>query len=228
MITRLARYAPLCVALACAWLPTAWAGTVVELSASASRPAANDRFHAQLYLEASAADAAEVANRLNRELGEALRSARQARNVTVRSGNQQAYPVFNREQKIESWRMRGELLLEAGDPAALSAAVTALQQQRLALSGIGQQPAPATRKQAEEGATEDAIRAFEMRAGQIAKTLGKAYKIKRLSIAQENMAPPLLRGVAMAMEAKARAPMPLEAGESQVSVSVHGEIELAD
>ena len=219
---------PLCLALAGALLPSARAGTIVELSAAASRPAANDRFHAQLYVEASAADAAEVANRLNRELGEALRIARQTRNLTVRSGNQHAYPVVNREQKIESWRMRGELQLEANDPATLSAAVTALQQQRLALAGISQQPSAATRKTAEEGATEDAIRAFEARASQIARTLGKAYKIKRLSIAQESLAPPMLRGVAMAMEAKARAPMPLEAGESQVSVNVHGEIELAD
>ncbi|WP_371324248.1 SIMPL domain-containing protein [Dechloromonas sp. ZY10] len=218
----------ICLPLFVALIGTAQAGTIVELSAAASRPAANDRFHAQLYVEASAADASEVANRLNRELGEALRIARQTRHLTVRSGNQHAYPVFNREQKIESWRMRGELQLEANDPATLSAAVTALQQQRVALSGISQQPSAATRKTAEEGATEDAIRAFEARAGQIAQTLGKAYKLKRLNIAQESMAPPMLRGMAMAMEAKARAPMPLEAGESLVSVNVHGEIELAD
>lgn len=206
----------------------ALAGPVVELSASASRPAANDLLRAQLYVEASAPDAAEVARRLNRDLGDALQQARQAPRVTVRSGNQHAYPVFNREQKIEGWRMRGELQLEASDAAALSAAVTPLQQQRVALAGISQQPSPATRRQAEEGATEDALRAFETRAAQIARALGKSYRIRRLSITQEGGMAPMLRAAPLAMAARDAAPVPLEAGDSQISVSIHGEIELSD
>jgi len=63
----------------------------------------------------------------------------------------------------------------------------------------------------------------------IAETLGKSYRIKRLSIQQSGFAQPMpmLRAARMEM-ASAMAPTPIEAGESQVSTTVSGEIELAD
>ncbi|KXB29012.1 cyclic nucleotide-binding protein [Dechloromonas denitrificans] len=210
-------------------LPAAQAGTLIELSAEASRPAANDLLRAVVYAEANAADPAELAKRVNQEIAEALRLIKGKAGISVKSGNQHTYPVYGNNRKIESWRMRSELVLESKDGAALSELLAKLQQMKLALGNVSQLPSPATRRLVEEGVTQDAIRAFEARAALVAGTLGKPYKIKRLNIQQSSQVPPMpmLRAAKMEMASDA-APVPLEAGESQISSSISGEIELAD
>lgn len=217
------------VALLAGNLPLATAGTLIELSAEASRPAANDLIQAQVYAEANAGNPAEVARQVNRDLGEALQMIKKTSGVTVKSGNQNTYPIYGNGRRIEGWRMRADLLLESKDSAAISELLARLQQMKLALGNVSQMPSPATRKEVEAGVTRDAIRAFEAKAAVIAETLGKSYRIKRLSIQQSGFAQPMpmLRAARMEM-ASAMAPTPIEAGESQVSTTVSGEIELAD
>lgn len=208
--------------------PAAGAGPLVELSAETSRPAANDLIRATVYAEATAADPAEVAKQVNQEIAEALRTIKAKPGVTVKSGGQHTYPVYGNNRRIESWRMRADLLLEAKDGAALSELLARLQQMKLALAGVSQLPSPATRAAVEEGVVQDAIRAFEAKAALVARTLGKPYRIKRLNIQQGGTPPvPVLRAARLEMAADA-APVPIEAGESQVSATVAGEIELAD
>jgi len=216
--------------LACSLLlPAAQAGTLIELSAEASRPAANDLLRAVVYAEANAADPAELARRVNQDIAEALRLIKGKPGISVKSGNQHTYPVYGNNRKIDSWRMRSELVLESKDGAALSELLAKLQQMKLALGNVSQLPSPTTRRVVEEGVTQDAIRAFEARAALVAGTLGKPYKIKRLNIQQSGQVPPMpmLRAAKMEMAGDA-APLPLEAGESQISASISGEIELAD
>lgn len=217
------------VALLAGSLPLAHAGALIELSAEASRPAANDLIQAQVYAEANAGNPAEVARLVNRDLNEALQLIKKTTGVTVKSGNQNTYPIYGNGRRIEGWRMRADLLLESKDSAAISELLARLQQMKLALGNVSQMPSPATRKEVESGVTRDAIRAFEARAAVIAETLGKSYRIKRLSIQQSGFAQPMpmLRAAKMEM-ASAVAPTPIEAGESQVSTTVSGEIELAD
>ncbi len=221
---------PLALAvLLAAALPAARAGTLIELSAEASRPAANDLIQARVYAEANAANPAEVARQVNRDIGEALQTIKAKPGVSVKSGNQHTYPVYGNGRRIESWRMRAELLLESKDSAAIAELLARLQQMKLALASVSQLPAPATRQAVEAEVTRDAIHAFQARAAVIAETLGKSYRIKRLSIQQSGIAPPMpmLRAAKMEMAADL-APIPLEAGESQVNGTVSGEIELAD
>ena len=210
-------------------LPAAEAGTLIELSAEASRPAANDLLRAVVYAEANAADPAELAKRVNQDIAEALRLIKGKAGISVKSGNQHTYPVYGNNRKIDAWRMRSELVLESKDGAALSELLAKLQQMKLALGNVSQLPSPAMRRVVEDGVTQDAIRAFEARAALVAGTLGKPYKIKRLNIQQSSQVPPMpmLRAAKMEMAGDA-APVPLEAGESQISSSISGEIELAD
>ena len=89
-------------------------------------------------------------------------------------------------------------------------------------------PAPETRRKVEDETTRDAIRAFQSRAAVAADQLGKAWKIKQLNIQQGGSMPmPVMRAGRGAMMAEA-APAPLEAGESQVTTTISGQIELAD
>jgi predicted secreted protein len=98
---------------------------------------------------------------------------------------------------------------------------------KLAISQVSQQPSPATKRQVEDEATRDAIRAFQSRAEVVAGVFGKPYRIKQLSVQQNGGIAPMhmLRGGRMAMAADAA---PIEAGESLISTTVSGQIELLD
>jgi uncharacterized protein YggE len=90
-------------------------------------------------------------------------------------------------------------------------------------------PSPETRRQVEDEATREAIRAFQSRAAVIAEQLGKSWKIRQLNVQQGGGMPiPMLRAARGVMMAADAAPAPLEAGESLVTTNVSGQIELAD
>jgi predicted secreted protein len=219
------------LALGCALMfsKTAFAGTLIDLSAEASRPAANDQIRAAVYSEATGPSPAEVSRRVNQEVAEALRVIKAKSGVTVKSGQQSTYPIYGKEQKIEGWRMRSELIVESKDLAAVSDLLGKLQQMKLAVGNVTQMPSAETRRQVEDDTTRDAIRAFQARAAVVADQMGKKWQIKQMNIQQAGQFPqPMMRaarGVAMMAEA---APAPLEAGESQLTTSIHGQIELAD
>lgn len=200
----------------------------VELSAQASQDAKNDLATAVLYLERTGPDAAALAAEVNREITAALDIARAEKSVAVRSGNASTWPIHDKDEpgRIAAWRMRSELRLESTDLPAMSALIGTLQT-RLALAQVAMQPAPATREKAIEGATVDALHAFEARAALIAGTLGKKYRIVHLAVGDSGFVPPMPR-MRMATMAAEAAPAPLEGGESQVSVHVSGRIELLD
>ena len=208
----------------------ALAGTSIDLSAEASRPAANDRVRATIYAEASGNNPAELARKINQDITEALKVIKAKPGITAKSGNQNTYPIYGQNQKIENWRMHSELLLESRDPTAVSELLGRLQQMRLAVGNLSQLPSPETRQQVEDEATRDAIKAFQKRATVIAAALGKPYKIKQMSIQQNGGAHPPMpmmraaRGAMMAADVAA----PIEAGESLITTTVSGQIELGD
>ncbi|MDR0362842.1 MAG: SIMPL domain-containing protein [Planctomycetota bacterium] len=198
----------------------------VSLSSEASRPAANDLMQATLFAEAAGAAPEELSGRINRTVAEALKLAQTYPSVKVQSGNANTYPVYAENGgAIESWRMRSEISLESGDAPALSELVGKLQAS-LAISSLRLLPSPETKRKAEDAAILDAIALFEARAKLLADARGKNYAIKELSIATGgSFAPaPMLRAV-RADFAKS-APMPIESGESQVSATVSGKIEI--
>lgn len=206
----------------------AQAGALVDLSAEASRPAANDLVRASVYSEVSGKQPAELAKRVNADVADALKLIRSKPGVSVKSGQQSTYPVYAQGQKIDGWRMRSELVLESRDQGAVSELLGQLQQMRLAVGGVSLLPAPETRQKVEDEATREAIRAFQNRAAVIAEQLGKGWQIKSLNVqAGGGMAMPLM-AASRAVMAVDGVPAPIEAGESLVTTRVSGQIELAD
>ena len=209
-------------------IPLAHAGTTIDLAAEASRPAANDLVRASVYSEATGNNPAELARRVNQEIAEALKVIKAKSAVSVKSGQQSTYPVYGQGQKIENWRMRSELILESKELATVSELIAKLQQMRLALGSVSQMPSPETRRQVEDETTRDAIRAFQSRAAVVAGQLGKTWQIKQLNVQQGGSMPmPMMRATRGVMLADA-APAPLEAGESQLTTTISGQIELAE
>lgn len=198
-------------------------GTLVEFSVQASRAAPNDLARASAFAEAAGADAAELARRVNATIAGAIETARAYPAVRARSGTTSTFPVYAKGGgRIESWRMRSELLLESRETAALSQLVGRLQAS-LGVSQILLMPSPEARRRAEEEATSEAIAAFEARANLIAGGMGGSYRILRISLSGAGRPPvaPLLRS-APAMDGGA----PIEPGESTVTVSASGQIEV--
>jgi predicted secreted protein len=205
-------------------LPTA------DISVEASRPAPNDQFRAQVYYETTETGPAELARKVNAVVAQALQTARNYPAVKVRTGGNMTYPVYGKNvRNIEAWRMRSTLLLEANDSAALSELLGKLQQS-MVIGGLNAAPSAETWKKIEEQAVVDALTAFEARAKLVAASLHKKWKIKHVSVntggIQQKPIMPLARSASM-MAAEA-VPAPIEAGDSSISVSVNGQIELLE
>ena len=212
--------------LACSLAAPGWAAPmIVELSAETSRPAVNDLVRATVSAEASGTTPGELSRQVNGQIAEALKTAKAYPAIRTQSGGTSTTPIYAKGGKIESWRMRSELSLESGDTAAVSELLGKLQAS-LGVSNLLLQPSPETRKKVEEQAIIDAIAAFKGRAKVIADALGTTYRIKQLNVnTSGRIVQPMFRTAARAMTMDA-APMPVEAGESQVSATVSGQIEL--
>lgn len=199
----------------------------VDLSADASRPAPNDLARATVFAEATGTTPGDIARRVNGLVADGLATAKAYPTIRTQSGGTRTYPIYaSKGGRIESWRMRSELTLESTDMAALSELLGKLQA-NLGVTDIALLPSPDTSKKAEDAAIGDALAAFRNRAQLVADILGKPYRITHLVINTSGRAPimPMVRAYARVAEA---APMPVEAGESQVTVSVSGQIEIGD
>lgn len=195
---------------------------VVELSSEASRPASNDLMQATVSAEASGASPGDLSAHINQAVADALKTAKAFPNVKVKTGNTTTYPVYSKQGKIDSWRMRSNIVLESSDTTEFSLLLGKLQT-ALAVTGLIASPSPETRRKAENEAMLDAIALFRGRARILAEQLGKGYSIKQLVISTTGHMPqPMMRAArSISLEA---APMPVEAGESQVVVSASGKI----
>lgn len=203
------------------------APTQIDLSAEASRPAANDLARATVFAEATGSTPGELAGRIKNLIADGLKTAHGYTSIKTQSGGTNTYPVYAKGGKIESWRMRSEITLESGDTAALSELLGKLQTS-LGVSNLVMLPAPETRKKAENEAMLDAVNAFKSRAKLLADAMGKPYRIKQLSVSSSGRLPAMPMMRANAAYAADAAPMPMEGGESQVSTNVSGQIELLE
>ncbi len=184
---------------------------------------------ATVFAEASGNNPAELARRVNQDIVEGLKVIKAKPGVSVKSGRQSTFPVYGQNQKIDGWRIHSELMLESRDVAAVSELLGQLQQMRLAVSGISQLPTPETRRKVEDETTREAIAAFRQRAAVVAEVLGKPYTIRHLNVQQSGQMPPMpMLRASRAMAAEAPAPIPLEAGESVVTTTISGQVEVAD
>lgn len=203
-------------------------GIVVDLNAEASRLAPNDLARAQAYIELGDTTPGPLAKKVNAAMQSALATAKPYTSVKVRGGNTSTYPVYSKNGRtIESWRMRSELLLESKDQAALSELLGRLQTQ-LAVGQLTLEPSEDTAREAENAAIGDAIAAFNARAKIVAASLGGNWRVLHMNVNNTSGMPPprpLMRSK-VAMAEAAMADMPVEAGESRVSVNISGQIEI--
>lgn len=198
----------------------------VRFSVERNAHVENDRVSAQLVTEREGSDPVGLADEVNQAMEWALAKVRDADAVEGRTENYQTFPRHVKEDE-RVWVVSQELLLESSDVDALRVLLGELQA-RLQLRGMGFFPSDARRREAEEAVTLEALAAFRARAERVREALGFAgWRLVELSIGAGGEPPPQPRyGRTMMAEAAMAAPPALEAGESEVSITLHATIEL--
>jgi predicted secreted protein len=127
---------------------------LVELSSEASRPATNDLMQATVSAEASGASPGDLSAQINQSVAEALSAAKAFPTIKIKTGNTTTYPVHSKQGKIESWRMRSDIVLESSDATVLSGLLGKLQKS-LTVTSLIASPSHETRRKAENEAMID-------------------------------------------------------------------------
>jgi predicted secreted protein len=196
----------------------------VTLSASATASVPNDRMHASLRAEADNADAAAAAVVVNTRMAKALARARAVAGVEASTTGYSSFQVTDKAQ-VTRWRVAQTLKLEGSDFTALSALISQLQGDGgLVVDGTQFSVSDASRKKAEDGLTQQAIKSWQARAAEAARGFGfDGWRVGNVAIQTgESFHPqPVMR--AMAFDAKAAPPVAVEAGNSDITVTVSGD-----
>ncbi|WP_035056922.1 SIMPL domain-containing protein [Andreprevotia chitinilytica] len=210
---------------------------VVNLEASASREVSNDTAYATLFVEMTDSNPSRLAELVNTTLAAALKTVKQEPAVQSAGTGYSTYPVYGKTNKQDGWRGRGELRLTSKDFPALSKLLGQLQQpqangQSLQLAEVRYGVSERQRELVENELIQESLKAFRQRATLIGEGLsGKSWKIVNLNVhAGQPMPPPrpvLYKAAVMSASADA-APAPLEGGESRVSVSVAGSVQIVE
>ncbi|MBX8533016.1 SIMPL domain-containing protein [Pseudomonas cichorii] len=202
----------------------------ISLRAEVNQEVQRDLMLVTLYSEAQNSDPAKLAAQITETLNKALGKARQVKDVTIRQGSRNSYPIYDEKgQSITGWRERAELRLESADFAALSKLTGELLTD-LKMGGMDFSISTPTRKASEDALLKDAVTAFKARAQLVTEALGgTGYKLVNLNLNTSGYPQPYLRAPVMMMKAERAdaAPTPdVEAGTSQVSVAADGVIEV--
>lgn len=195
---------------------------VVTFEAHATRDVPNDQLVAVLAVELHGPEPAALARSVNSRMAEALKLAANVSAVTARSGNYQTFPRYDRNQRIESWQVSQELRLESGDFAAATQLIGKLQD-RLVVRGMAVQLSPQAKRAAEDLLMAEAITAFHARADRVRAAMkASGYRIRSLTIGTPSGGPPRPFEARAALAQQ----VAVEPGQSQVTVTVSGSIQL--
>jgi predicted secreted protein len=196
----------------------------VHLSAQQSESIDNDTMHVTLSTYSEIPDPARLAETINTDMEWALKLARAVKDVDISTRNYRTYPVQHKN-KLKIWRGQQDLVLESRDSGRLGKLVTKLQE-RLQVNAMHFTVSKSKRQQVENRLIDAAMDAFKARADIARKNLGASdYKMVNLSINISGHRPPIpLYARAASMEAKSS--VAVEAGESEISVTVSGTVEM--
>ena len=198
----------------------------VHLSVSASAQLDNDTMVATVYAEEEGSEAAELSNIVNKRIRRGLELVKTYAAIKHQTNAYSSNPVYS-NNKIKGWRVRQSLRLESQDMTLMSDVLGKLQSD-LALQSMQFTVSPVSKNKQDEKLIDKALTAFENRAQQVVKKLGrKNYKIVDINISTSGISGvrPQYQMRAMAMESVSSAPA-VSAGEQTVSVTVNGNIEL--
>lgn len=205
---------------------------VVTISAIGQVEAAQDWLSVTLTSTRDGADAAVVQTQLRQAVDAALAAVKPqaaAKQLEVRSGSFGVYPRYGSNGRISGWQGTAEVVIEGRDFTRISTAAA-----KASTMGVGQMAFSLSREsqlRLEADAQALAIERFKARADEVAKGFGfGSYGLREVVVnsADQGERPVFARAMAASPKASmaSDAPVPVEPGKSQVSVTVSGSIQL--
>jgi predicted secreted protein len=176
-------------------------------------------------------DAAQVQRQIKTSLASALTQAQSEAEATaleVSTGQMNVSPRYNREGRTNGWNGVAELILQGRDIERITSAAGRMT--GLVVSQVEWQISPELLTQTQTKVQAQAVTQWRAKAAALTQQLGLSrYTIKELSLNPAGQGPiPGPRALPVAMMDTAAdgrsAPLPLQAGQSQVSVVVSGQI----
>lgn len=205
---------------------------VVMISASGQLEVSQDWLAITLSTTREGNEAAPVQAQLRQAVDEALAVSRPSAlpaQMEVRTGTFGVYPRRGSNGRITGWQGRAEVILEGRDLMKISAAAG-----KVRTMNVGQVAfslSPEARQKLESEVQAMAVDRFKARAREVATQFGfGGYTLREVSIQSVDSGdrPVFARAMADAPQATmaSEAPLPVEAGKSQVVVTVSGSIQL--
>ena len=198
----------------------------VRLQSQQTEAVSNDTMHVSMNTYAEMQDPAKLAAKINNDMEWALQQAKQVQGVKINTGSYQTWPI-TRKEVTTGWRGQQDLVLESADTETLSRLVGQLQD-RLQIKSMNFTVSDEKRAGVETRLIDAALDAFKQRAGIIGDNLkASGFRIVEINVNTSTQRPPMLRQARMAsMSMEASDAVAVEGGESDVSVTVNGTIEL--
>ncbi len=205
---------------------------IVGFDVQASREVANDTAHATLFVEITDVEPTRLSERVNQGLASAIRLVRKTPAIHSLSTAYSTYPIYNKQNKLDGWRARGELRLVSRDFDTLANLIGELQKMQpstpLQLGGIHYSVSDEMRRKIENELIEEGLRSYRERAALVQRSMGsKGWRLVNLTVNSQSAQPPILyRASRLAEQSITGSPAPVEGGESRLTVNIQGRIEL--
>jgi len=205
-------------------------GTRVSLSAMADTELANDEVAVQFRVQAEGRQSAPLRQQVNRISARIKQRLENESDVKLTTTSRRLKPVWEyhpttRKRERTGWRMVQTGMITSTKLDAVPNWLDDIERSGAQLSGLQFRVSTPTMNDAQDALQLQAIRKFRAKAAAFARGLdAKNFRVIRLQTSANHPVYPV-RGMAM-MEAKASAAPALSSGESRMSVTVSGEIEV--
>ena len=202
---------------------------VIALTAAASVDVTRDMLSITLVATRDGSDASAVQSFLKQALDAALADARtvaRAGQIDARTGNFSLNPRYSTRNTLSGWQGSAELVLEGRDLPGLSQLAGRIQSMNIAR--VSQSLSREQREKAEASAMTQAIGRYRAQAAEVTRQFGYAsYAVRELNVSTGEAGPgPVPMFAVRAMAVQADAPLPVEAGQTSVSVTVSGTVQM--
>lgn len=203
---------------------------VVSLTATASAEVTRDWMSVTLSATREGTDASSVQTALKQALDAALTEARgsaRAGQIDVRTGNFSLNPRYSTKGILNGWQGSAEMVLEGRDLQGIGQLAGRIQ--TMTIARVTQGLSKEQREKAEGGVMAQAISRYRTQASEVAKQFGYAsYAVREVSINSNDNGggpqPVMFR--AKSFSEASDAPLPVEAGQASVSVTVSGTVQM--
>ncbi|MHA7681542.1 SIMPL domain-containing protein [Cupriavidus sp. PET2-C1] len=199
---------------------------VLSLSAQATTDVPTDVVHLTLAAEQEGAEPGAISSALSAKTADVIAQAKRTNGVQAQSGGFTIYPSNDKNGRISTWRGRAEVILESRDFTAVSKLAGQLASQ-MQVQNISFSLSREARHAAEAKLTEQAVASFRDKAQATTKLFGYgSYTIREVQVGEVGAVQPMPRMYAAKAMMADSAPVPVEGGKAQVTVTVNGSVQM--